>query len=287
LKFEVIRAVRIQAPTVHYFTSQLFCRNKTMADFLLFSATAAGYLYIKAAMQKSSIATRSLLTEQVPQEKESLATAFRKSVSFNEKESSSDAAPQASRDEDETETSMAEMSDVILATEFPSLSQSISRAPILGLYFAASWCGDCDAVTPALAKVIASQKNDEVLVHIVYVSSDTSANEMAAYKPEQFSAVPWEAEKERSSIKRFFGTCAGKERESLGMALTDRKHGTPTLILLDTQSGLILTESGAEQVESMESAESVLEEWQSMLFAGNGNSSWETIASDRTFCSSY
>jgi thiol-disulfide isomerase/thioredoxin len=247
-----------------------------MADFILFSVTAAGYLYLKAAMQKSSIATtsRSLLTAQAQKENESPAT-----VSFNEKESSSVEAPQAPRD-DETETSMTEVS---LATDFPSLSKSLSRAPILGLYFAASWCGDCDAVTPALAKVIASQKKDEVLVHIVYVSSDTSAKEMAAYKPEQFSAVPWEAEKERSSIKRFFGTCAGKERESLGMSQTDRKHGTPTLILLDTQSGLILTESGAEQVESMESAESVLEEWKSMLFAGNGNSSWESIATDVHF----
>jgi thiol-disulfide isomerase/thioredoxin len=258
-----------------------------MADFLLFSATALGYLYLKAAMQKSSIATRSLLTEQVPKEKESPATGFRKAVSLNEKESSGGAAPQAPRDEDETETSIADVADVMLANEFPSLSQSLSRAPILGLYFAASWCGDCDAVTPALAKVIASQKEGKVLVHIVYVSSDTSAKEMAAYKPEQFSVVPWEAKQERSSIKRFFGTCAGKERESLGMALADRKHGTPTLILLDTHSGLILTESGVEQVESMESVESVLEEWQSILFAGNGNSSWESIATDRTFCSSY
>jgi thiol-disulfide isomerase/thioredoxin len=253
-----------------------------MADFILFSVTAAGYLYLKAAMQKSSIATtsRSLLTAQVQKEKESPATAFRKSVSLNEKEASASQAPRA---DEETETSMAEVSGMILATDFPSLSKLLSRAPILGLYFAASWCGDCDAVTPALAKVITSQKKDEVLVHIVYVSSDTSAKEMAAYKPEQFSAVPWEAEQERSSIKRFFGTCAGKERESLGMSQTDRKHGTPTLILLDTQSGLILTESGAEQVETMESAESVLEEWKSMLFAGNRDSSWESIATDLTF----
>jgi nucleoredoxin len=146
--------------------------------------------------------------------------------------------------------------NVILSKEFPSLSQSLSKAPILGLYFAASWCGDCDAVTPALAKVIASQKKDEELVHIVYVSSDSSAKAMAAYKPEQFSEVPWAAE-ERSSLKRFFGTCAGKERVSLGMAPTDRKHGTPTLILLDAQSGSILTESGVEQVERMKSVESV------------------------------
>jgi thiol-disulfide isomerase/thioredoxin len=170
-------------------------------------------------------------------------------------------------DDDEKETSRAQVSNVMLSNDFPSLSQSLSRAPILGLYFAASWCGDCDAVTPALAKVIASQKEDEELIHIVYVSSDTSAKAMAAYKPEQFSEVPWEAEEERSSLKRFFGTCAGKERASLGMAPTDRKHGTPTLILLDAQSGSILTESGVEQVARMKSVESVLEEWKSMLFA--------------------
>jgi thiol-disulfide isomerase/thioredoxin len=221
-----------------------------MADLLLFSVTAAGFLYL--AMEKSSVATRSLLTEQALKEKES-------------------------PDDEETEISVAEVSAVILANKFPSLSKSLSRAPIIGLYFAASWCGDCDAVTPALTKVIASQNEDEELVHIVYVSSDTSAEEMAVYKPKQFSAVPWEAEKERSSIKRFFGTCAGKERESLGMSRTDRKHGTPTLILLDTQSGSILTESGVEQVESMVSAESVLEEWKSMLFAVHGNSSWESL----------
>jgi hypothetical protein len=97
--------------------------------------------------------------------------------------------------------------------------------------------------------------------------SDTSAKAMAAYKPGKFSEVPWEAEQERSSLKRFFGTCAGKERASLGMAPTDRKHGTPALILLDAQSGSILTESGVEQVARMKSVESVLEEWKSMLFA--------------------
>jgi thiol-disulfide isomerase/thioredoxin len=166
-----------------------------------------------------------------------------------------------------------EVSNVILSNEFPSLSQSLSQAPILGLYFAASWCGDCDAVTPALAKVIASQKKDEELVHIVYVSSDNSVKQMAVYKPEQFSEVPWEAEEERSGLKRLFGTCAGKERASLGMAPIDRKHGTPTLILLDTKSGSILTESGVEQVETMKSVESVLEEWKSMLSAFQGKSS--------------
>jgi thiol-disulfide isomerase/thioredoxin len=220
-----------------------------MADLLLFSVTAAGYLYLTALSSK------------------------------DEKISRLDVAPQAPNDDEEKELSVAQVSDsVILANAFPSLSQSLSRAPILGLYFAASWCGDCDAVTPALAKVIASQKKDEELVHIVYVSSDTCAEEMAAYKPEQFSAVPWEAEQERSSIKRFFGTCTGKERELLGISQTDRKHGTPTLFLLDAQSGSVLTESGVEQVERMESAESVLGEWKSMLFAVQGNSSWESLA---------
>jgi thiol-disulfide isomerase/thioredoxin len=175
--------------------------------------------------------------------------------------------------DDVKETSKAAVSNVILSKEFPSLSQSLSRAPILGLYFAASWCGDCDAVTPALAKVIASQKKDEELVHIVYVSSDDSAKTMAAYKPEQFSEVPWEAEQERSGLKRLFGTCAGKERAALGMAPSDRKHGTPTLILLDAQSGSIMTESGVEQVERMKSVESVLEGWKSMLSAVQGKSS--------------
>jgi thiol-disulfide isomerase/thioredoxin len=248
--------------------------TKTMADFLLFSVTTAGYLYLKSAMQKSSVATRSIFTAQVTKEEEPPVTGVRKSVSFT---------TLSSKDEkvivdEEKEISVAEVSDVMLANEFPSLTESLSRAPILGLYFAASWCGDCDAVTPALARVIASQKEDEELVHILYVSSDTSAEEMAVYKPEQFSAVPWEAEQERSSIKQFFGTCTGKERESLGISQIDRKHGTPTLILLDTQSGSILTESGVEQVESMESAESVLEEWKSMVFAVHGNSSWETLA---------
>jgi thiol-disulfide isomerase/thioredoxin len=224
-----------------------------MADLLLFSVTAAGYLYLTALSSKdaklSSVTTRSIF------------------------------APQAAKDDEEKEISESEVSDAILANKFPSVSQSLSRAPILGLYFAASWCGDCGAVTPALAKVIAIQKKGEELVHIVYVSSDTSAEEMAVYKPKQFSAVPWEAEQERSNIKRFFGTCTGKERESLGISQTDRKHGTPTLILLDTQSGSILTESGVEQVESMKSAKSVLEEWKSMLFSVHGNSSWESLAS--------
>jgi thiol-disulfide isomerase/thioredoxin len=217
-----------------------------MADLILFSVTTAGYyLYLTSAKHKSTVA--------------------------------SEQAPKSAK-----EITLAEVSAVTLVTAFPSLSQSLFRAPILGLYFAASWCGDCDAVTPALARVIASQEETEKLVHIVYVSSDTSAEEMAAYKPDQFSAVPWEAEQERSSIKRLFGTCTGKERESLGISEADRKHGTPTLILLDARSGSILTESGAEQVESMESAESVLEEWKSLLWAHHGDSSWESLATEHS-----
>jgi nucleoredoxin len=175
-------------------------------------------------------------------------------------------------------TNLAELSQqVSLVKNFPCLADSLTKAPVLGLYFAASWCPDCDDVTPALAKIVNNQDATEKLVHIVYVSSDRTEKEMQDYKPSCFGAVPWDSE-ERSALKHHFGTCPGKEREALGMSLADRKHGIPTLILLDANSGLILTEDAAQEVQTKK-PDQLLEEWKAMCWELYGNESWETIQS--------
>jgi thiol-disulfide isomerase/thioredoxin len=149
-----------------------------------------------------------------------------------------------------------------IAAMMPSLELSKSKyPPIMGLLFAASWCPDCFDVVPAVGKVAGT--SSQSLVEIIYVSSDTSEIEMLKFKPTDLKYIPFDAVQERSELKRKFRTCAAKEMNSLGLA--DRKNGIPTLILLESSTGRIVTENGVDHVMKSGSPESVLDGWRSML----------------------
>lgn len=161
-----------------------------------------------------------------------------------------------------------------LTAHFPSLAEPFARAPIVGLYFCASWCDDCWKATPIVEKVISNQtcddyhendNDDTCFVEVVYVSSDATAEDMAAYRPRIFSEIPFENQQERANLKRHFGVCAKKEMAALGMSDSDRKHGTPTLILLESSTGRILTEYGVSNCMKGGSAQDILAGWRRML----------------------
>ena len=155
--------------------------------------------------------------------------------------------------------------------KFPSLQ--VATAPMIGLYFCASWCPDCTAVTPALQKVMETihsnkgedhQQQPPFNLELFYVSSDTSAESMASYKPRIFQEIPFNALDERVALKQYFGTCAMKEMNQLHIQRTDRKHGIPTLILIETRTGKIVTENGLQNILSTP-AETMIEQWKTLL----------------------
>lgn len=148
-----------------------------------------------------------------------------------------------------------------LASRFPSLPLENSSVPFLGLYFGASWCPDVQKATPAVEKFCSEHKDD---VHVVYVASDSTEEQMKDFVPSCMSTVPFDNKEERASLKRHFGTCAGKEREELGMTTEDRKYGIPTLVILDTTTGNTVTMDGVEDIVNG-SGDSVVEKWKALL----------------------
>lgn len=159
---------------------------------------------------------------------------------------------------------MSTMNATDLASKFPSLAQPLSSsAPLLGLYFAASWCPDCTEVTPAVNKIYESQASgDTKTLDLVYVASDSTADQMKNYVPSSWLAIPFDQVEERSNLKRHFGACAGKETEALGV---DRKFGIPTLIILESSTGRVISTSGVEDVMGPNGGEQVLDRWKAML----------------------
>jgi len=158
-----------------------------------------------------------------------------------------------------------------LLTRFPSLKEPLSgKAPIVGLYFAAGWCDDCWKATPMLEEVVHAQKKLGLnVVQIVYVASDRTKEEMKDFLPSLFAAVPFDSFEERSRLKRHFHVCAKKEMSKLGIPQQRRLGGTPTLVLIETASGRILSNDAVDQYMKVESKEctpeQVLDEWSSLL----------------------
>lgn len=152
-------------------------------------------------------------------------------------------------------------------SSFPSLTPFLSSSKILGLYFASSWCPDCyREVTPSLNKFYhdslllvddkeEKKNNEKRLMDIVYISSDDTIEQFSKMTNtflKDIPFIPFENVKERSELKRYFGTCAGKEYS--GLSCTNkgspfqRKFGIPTLILIDCEKQSILSENGIEEL---------------------------------------
>ena len=147
-----------------------------------------------------------------------------------------------------------------ISLSFPSIV--LSETPVIGLLFAAGWCDDCWDTVPVIEKVAASRPLD---VKIHYVSSDRTEEEMIQFcNSKVFASIPFGNELERSALKRHFQACAKKEMEHVGVK--ERKHGTPTLILLESATGRVLTTNGVEDcMKNAQSPEKAVEAWKSLL----------------------
>jgi thiol-disulfide isomerase/thioredoxin len=131
----------------------------------------------------------------------------------------------------------------------PSIDFGVSSPKIVGLLFAASWCPDCTDVIPAIGKVMdtAEEAGNPIGLSIIYVSSDNDEDSILQFKPKSLLHIPYDAVEERSELKRKYQTCASKETSILDMKET-RKHGIPTLILLEASTGSVFTEHGVDDV---------------------------------------
>jgi thiol-disulfide isomerase/thioredoxin len=152
-------------------------------------------------------------------------------------------------------------------TTYPSLSgafngsassSSSSTDGLVGILFAAGWCDDCQAFVPLLQKFVEMNQKQErqeldgprQSFTVLYVSSDRSREELDRFKPTSWLEVPYEQAQERIQLKRHFGACAKKELADpdLGMTGHDRRHGIPTLVLVEASTGQIVAENGVDRV---------------------------------------
>jgi hypothetical protein len=150
-----------------------------------------------------------------------------------------------------------------LLTRFPALEPAFQQSRMVGLYFCGAWCPDCQAATPAVRRVLQSDANDDQTLAVVYISSDKTMEEMQNYLPACMMAVDFHEVDQRSGLKRYFGACAQSEQNALQVT---RKHGIPSLILLDSATARVLTDRGVDHCcGAAGSADQVLEGWKRML----------------------
>lgn len=162
--------------------------------------------------------------------------------------------------------------------QYASLHKVLNRIPpppLIGLYFAASWCPASTTASDLMDKELSSfllspatekrfdTSNDEASASdaqrelaIIYVSSDSSEEDMHEYLEEHNNSwwsIPYDAS-DRNDLKKHFLTCAKPEMEELHL---NRKHEIPTLIILDGPSQELLTFEGVKDLEEHGGQEAV------------------------------
>nr|XP_053635449.1 nucleoredoxin-like [Cherax quadricarinatus] len=104
---------------------------------------------------------------------------------------------------------------------------------VIGLYFSAHWCPPCRVFTPQLVALYKHLKeNTKHQLEVIFVSSDT---EEAAFH-DYYSSMPWLA-------LPFTET-----KRKIRLSRQYRVSGIPSLVLVDSRSGRLLTKAGREMV---------------------------------------
>ena len=127
-----------------------------------------------------------------------------------------------------------------------SLGSLAQSCQLVLLYFSAHWCPPCKQFTPILRDFY--QEVEDQGIEIIFVSSDRSASEMAAYMKE--SHGPWLAVPHGNpAIAR--------------MSQEYSVEGIPCLVVL-TRQGKLVTKEGRQDVTSMAPAKCV-QKWKTQL----------------------
>jgi nucleoredoxin len=115
---------------------------------------------------------------------------------------------------------------------------SSKKGSVIGLYFSAHWCPPCRAFTPKLASVYNEIKKAGNDFEVVFVSSDSTDGDFKSYHGEMpWLAIPYENEDAKDACSEKFDVT-----------------GLPTFILLDGESGDIITKSGRHPIEEFGAA---------------------------------
>jgi Thioredoxin-like len=154
------------------------------------------------------------------------------------------------------------LTDMLSSVDFGT-----SPPKMIGLLFAAKWCPDCTNVVPAIGKVtdaVAANDADKDWMKVIYISSDVDETSIQQFKPSAMLHIPHSAVNERTNIKQLYATCAAKEMSAL--QIPSRKNGIPTLILLNSATGALLSENGVDDVmDPATTDQQVLARWKQLL----------------------
>jgi nucleoredoxin len=110
---------------------------------------------------------------------------------------------------------------------------SLRANTALGLYFSAHWCPPCRGFTPKLAASYLKMNADGKKFEIIFLSSDKDEASFQEY----FNSMPWKAlpfsnREAKANLSRQFGV-----------------QGIPTLVILDPNTGNLITQDGRAEVE--------------------------------------
>ena len=113
-----------------------------------------------------------------------------------------------------------------------STAEALKGKQAVALYFSAHWCPPCRGFTPKLAQIykglVAAGKSFE----IVFVSSDREEPDFDSYFGEQpWLALPYAERKLKAALSKKF-----------------KVSGIPSLIILDGETGEVITKDGREAV---------------------------------------
>ncbi|ESO89074.1 hypothetical protein LOTGIDRAFT_229002 [Lottia gigantea] len=105
-----------------------------------------------------------------------------------------------------------------------------SEDVVLGLYYSGHWCPPCRMFTPTLIKFYDKIKSKGKKFEIVFISSDRDEESYEEY----MKTMPW--------LSLPFGPKSEQLSEKYGVS------GIPTLLLLDSKTGKVITELGRAKI---------------------------------------
>lgn len=103
----------------------------------------------------------------------------------------------------------------------------LAQSKYYAIYYSASWCGPCRAFTPDLVRWYKRNKAKNPQFELIFVSSDRSAEDMAAYMKEDgmdWPALAFDNKKDTPGLTKYSG------------------RGIPCLVFID-ETGKVLSDS--------------------------------------------
>ncbi len=104
---------------------------------------------------------------------------------------------------------------------------ALAQSKYYAIYYSASWCGPCRAFTPDLVRWYKRNKSKNPQFELIFVSSDRSAEDMAAYMKEDgmdWPALAFDNKKDTPGLTKYSG------------------RGIPCLVFID-ETGKVLSDS--------------------------------------------